>query len=370
MSLSWSDEQLEALIISVSLAFVSIVAYFVFLRPARNNRAVVVEQQQRPQQRPQHGIINGQRYPTATAAMAARDVQQITEGTATARVAASNNADSASTTNQANNIMNDDSVHSLIAAHTRRPPHCSSSTSAAILQHHEGVIPFRYTLASTHESRKAKEQQQQQTNNNTESSSSSSLTQQMINRKDRARMFTKLFASGNTAGIATPPSRGSNVVVSIPEIDVGCAKLKRVLFLLGSYYNLFILIDTAAAVSADKLSSKYSTNSVENYKQEKQRCKELILLLRRGNGFGNVDDEANVLSEEILPSHRILITASVSSRVAFVRQLPKTEIVIDCEQECYTQLTRFGFKVILYKLSNYNDDDGNKLSSIGKELLG
>ena len=49
---------------------------------------------------------------------------------------------------------------------------------------------------------------------------------------------------------------------------------------------------------------------------------------------------------------------------AFVRQLPKAEIIIDYENECMTQLTRFGFKVLLYSLKMDVDD-----SSLGSSLL-
>lgn len=47
-----------------------------------------------------------------------------------------------------------------------------------------------------------------------------------------------------------------------------------------------------------------------------------------------------------------------------MRQLPKAEIIIDYENECMTQLTRFGFKVLLYSLKMDVDD-----SSLGSSLL-
>merc|ERR1712238_378686 len=70
------------------------------------------------------------------------------------------------------------------------------------------------------------------------------ITDENSCRKDRARIFTKLFSPIRTkeSGILKPPSRGSNVVVSVPEKDVACRKLRHGLFLLGTYYNLFVLL--------------------------------------------------------------------------------------------------------------------------------
>lgn len=60
---------------------------------------------------------------------------------------------------------------------------------------------------------------------------------------------------------------------------------------------------------------------------------------------------------------------------AFVRQLPKVELVIDYDQECKAQLTRFGFMVIVYPLlskkqgENGDSNNYNNCSSLGKHLL-
>ena len=56
-----------------------------------------------------------------------------------------------------------------------------------------------------------------------------------------------------------------------------------------------------------------------------------------------------------------------------MRQLPKADLIIDYDEECKIHLTRFGFKVFLYKLQNENDRDdscGNGVNSLGKEMFG
>ena len=48
-----------------------------------------------------------------------------------------------------------------------------------------------------------------------------------------------------------------------------------------------------------------------------------------------------------------------------MRQLPKADLIIDYDEECKVQLTRFGFKVFLYTMSS-----GNGGNSLGKEMFG
>ncbi len=52
-----------------------------------------------------------------------------------------------------------------------------------------------------------------------------------------------------------------------------------------------------------------------------------------------------------------------------MRQLPKAAMVLDYEEECMTQLTRFGFRVILYPSTTSSSDESIS-SSLGKEMFG
>ena len=70
-----------------------------------------------------------------------------------------------------------DGIATMLDLNVRTPPHANSFFTAKIS--HEGIIPFRNTLASTYESRFS---QSQQIDKNASSSS-----MQLTNRKERAR---------------------------------------------------------------------------------------------------------------------------------------------------------------------------------------
>jgi len=65
-----------------------------------------------------------------------------------------------------------------------------------------------------------------------------------IDRRERARVFARMFSPSGGGGRVTPPrappDRGANVVVTMRSDDARCVRLQKALYLLGTYYNLFV----------------------------------------------------------------------------------------------------------------------------------
>jgi len=274
----------------------------------------------------------------------------------------------------------EDSFVALLRKHPRMPPHFVSSNSSnvdnssiTIVPQHEGILPFRYTLASTYESKSKPSSSTTTTDVTTTASTATPQSTHLANRKDRARLFTKLFLSSRTEGsnLTAPPSRGSNIVISIPSSEVGCVKLSRVLYLLGSYYNLFILMNLEdEGEDEDDATGKMDEY---HYTKDKERLKGLIQVRRGGADCSDSNgiNDNQTLPEQILPSHRIVTTTSLTGKVAFVRQLHFVQFVLDYEEEMQSELQRFGFTVLLYSEGVVDDDgDGSEkiLSGLGMEL--
>mmetsp|Transcript_18488 Transcript_18488/g.26097 ORF Transcript_18488/g.26097 Transcript_18488/m.26097 type:complete len:359 (-) Transcript_18488:111-1187(-) len=235
------------------------------------------------------------------------------------------------------NVIKSSEVLSMLAASRKCPSHVSSASSSrtgiggsALLV--DGMIPFRHGHAALYE----------QSNFDTET-----ITK---NRRDRARLLTRIFAlastnSGSASAAASssngnfslsstsPPSRGSTLVVSIPHYDVECDKLRRILFLLATYYNLLVIINFPP-------NNGTSTNENNNDK-DNTNISEVIEKLR-----GSSSD--NPLPEKVLPSHRILASQSVTGRIAVVRQLARVEFILDFDADMKQELNRFGFQVYIY----------------------
>lgn len=127
-------------------------------------------------------------------------------------------------------------------------------------------------------------------------------------RQDRVKILSRLCTGGNL-----PPTKGETVVVSVSQADLGESLLSKILYALGTFYNLVVIV----AVDSEKA--------------------EVIEYLR----------QSELLSEEVLPSHRILRSSTVTGRVALVRQVNKVALVVDWDSEVESQLTRFGYKVAL-----------------------
>lgn len=173
----------------------------------------------------------------------------------------------------------------------------------------------------------------------------------VVNRKERARVFARMFSAKK--GAARPPNRGANVVVTIRYGDVDCSRLQKALYLLGTYYNLFVLIDGSGA-------SDVGTNDEER----REFINNLRSSLLNQGDEGSEDSKEYKLNADIVPRHRIAFSSTSRGRVAFVRQLHGTELVVDCEEDVTKELERFGFRVLLYPKT----EDGTS-SALGKFLV-
>lgn len=214
-----------------------------------------------------------------------------------------------------------------LCSHT--PPHLSECSSkitqtggSNVLS--DGVVAFRHSKAASHES-------------------SLSSETQMKNRKERAKVLSNLLAE-SSGTLLNPPAKGGSVVLAIPADDVECEKLRRIVYLLATYYNLLVVV------------------TVDSSFQPKE-MKDVLQRLR-----GSEKDEVNYLSPDILPGHRVTASCSVTGRVAFVRQLQRIDLVLDFDAEVKDSLSRFGHRVILYG-SAYEQGISDCHSRLGVALL-
>mmetsp|Transcript_21827 Transcript_21827/g.45410 ORF Transcript_21827/g.45410 Transcript_21827/m.45410 type:complete len:331 (+) Transcript_21827:200-1192(+) len=245
---------------------------------------------------------------------------------------------------------------------SRHPPHLVPpegwaengspvSLSGCLIQ---GVIPFRSTLASCYESRLKNKVNAVSNNTHLENSGAGDTDSIAVNRRERARLFARLFSDHMNGGRSTsssekmkpPPNRGANIVVTIRYTDVKCKKIHKILFLLGTYYNLFVLVDISGSSCGDKIERK------KNYAYEVRG--ELLKSDEISNGGNKF-----LLSSQILPLHRIVLSSTVAGRVAFVRQMHGVEMVVDSEEKVATELKRFGFRVLLYPTSSFESEEGS-----------
>jgi hypothetical protein len=326
----WSDEEIESMLgTAILVGVATLVVYYVILRPmfnpkpheggaaggeggARNNNNNMA-----------NDVARRQRQPTQlTVAAGAR---------APARAAVGGGADATA------------SLPSSVASGKRRPPHLADSCSGGPSGSRylvEGLVPFRRSLAASYESSK--------------NANASQGDEDIVaaNRKLRARLLARLLNPTLTgAQTKTPPARGSNIIVCVPSADVGCAKLHQALYLLGTYFNLFLVLTLSPNDDAG------GAARVDESDQEKELLDNLRAQLR-GSAAGAG------ITMEVLPDHRIVASRTVEGKVAFVRQMHRPEFVLDCDAEMKTQLERFGFMVLLYGQGD------EKTSSDGVSLLG
>jgi hypothetical protein len=182
----------------------------------------------------------------------------------------------------------------------------------------DGLVAFRHTQAAAHEQSKP------------------DLAAQ--NRKERARILSRMLAIEGKSAESGPPVRGSTVVASVPLSEVACPKLRRVLYLFSTYYNLLLILVVPSGTAASDMEK--ATTELRGKESER-------------------------LDEECLPPHRIVAASTTAGRIAFVRQLSKVEIMLDFDNEVKEQLTRFGYRVINYK--RHVSDKGT--SQLGMQLL-
>ena len=334
----WSDEEIETMLgTAILLGVATLIIYYVILRPIFNpkpNEGAAAAaggggQQQALQARNNNNnnmandVARRQRQPTQGAFAAG----------APARAAVGGGLDATA------------SLPASVASGKRRPPHlvdsCSGGPSGSRYLV-EGLVPFKRSLAGSYESSK----------------SASGATQNdedivTTNRKLRARLLARLLNPTLTgAQTKTPPARGSNIVVCVPSSDVGCAKLHQALYLLGTYFNLFLVLSLSSKDGAG------GAGSVDESDQEKELLDNLRARLRGSGG----------VPIEVLPNHRIVAARTVEGKVAFVRQMHRPEFVLDCDIEMKTQLERFGFMVLLYGQGD-EKRSGDGISLLGKTLM-
>lgn len=204
----------------------------------------------------------------------------------------------------------EDDIRTFLKSHKRVPPHFSGDiTNLPTRLAQDGIVPFRFTKAANFEQ-------------NTKDGA-----QNLESRKERARLFAKMYKNSTI----TPAPRGAKVVVSIAAADCGKENVQRALFLIGSYYSLFLVV----AIDNEE--------SLDDYEKDKERTNNIVSSLY-----------SSAVPKEILPSHRVVVTRSLASRVAFVRSFPKIPdlIIAGNEGDLSTQLTKFGYTVILRSLAD------------------
>lgn len=346
----WSDEDVEAFLKRLLTAILLVgIGYYIFLPHRRHN-------QQRPPAQPQYPIQHARnpavRPPAAASATA---VPQNGMG----RTAQPNQRDAQLQMHD----QDEEGIESFLKPYLRLPPHhvplkiATSFGSNTARTSYNGIVPFRCTKASEWEA------------NILESSSGESSNVTLKNRKDRARILARLFAARK---IDPPPGRGKMLILSICSSRILAqgsdkVKLQRVLFLLGTYYNTFVMLccdDDEEYANHDNGQARDSNTpaagSGQNYYLlEKQRCRAIISKLYEEGNDG-------ILTEDVIPSHRIVVTKSVPSRVAFVRSFPTKPdyVIVDCkekdsivhgntkatdkskDEELQAQLNKFGYNVI------------------------
>ena len=313
--------------------------------------------------------------PTQPANTQQRQQQQTTAASTSRTIRPSTSSIASSTTAIKNNTDNDDYKfgQSRHPSHLLPPSNWSTSKSnnredlsGYLLK---GIIPFRSTYANGYETRL---QQQKEMKNSDSSKDEEVKDLVVINRKERARIFARMFsttstsaAAKSTSGPSKPPNRGSNIVITIHHTDVIItstsnsvdSKLHKILYLLGTYYNVFVLVD------ASDVEPKITKD-----KEVKEYIDKIRTQLYTNNNSSSNNINEYQLNKQIIPNHRIIVTTTKSGRVAFVRQLADTQLVVDYDKEgVVKELERFGFRTLSYPRVEVGGEEGE--SSLGKFLI-
>lgn len=185
----------------------------------------------------------------------------------------------------------------------------------------DGILPFRFTSNSG-----------LSRYNNTTTSSTSDNSK---NRDDEVlTMLASIFLhKQNDSSII--PSRGSNIVLSLDasSLPLHNEKLTKMLTILGTTYNLFIIISLSSIAITPTITNN---NNVKNTEEKVSYYREKLYQMMGSTCASNT----------IILPHRIIASTSLTGRVAFVRQL-KPDIVIDFDSDMSEQLSRFGFRVVV-----------------------
>jgi len=257
----------------------------------------------------------------------------------------------------------DDSMDTLIRTITTKPPHVSSTLAlSSLVDDRGGILPFRFSKAAQYEAE------------------ASRVSTREGNKRNRARVLAKLFTSSRSIYTPTvktsslssstsapscasslsvlpfdiPGPKGCNVIIVIQEQDIQCAQLPYILFLLGTYYNLFLIID----LDQDQQSTRrINIKHHEGYKTHQHRVQSLIQILRGGMYDDCINDgyknQSQFLPEDVLPSHRIVTMNTVAGKVAFIRNFPtKIQFILEYDTRVIDTLVKFGFTILMYNTKN------------------
>jgi hypothetical protein len=269
----------------IGVGVITLVVYVLFLKPLFAGEPTGQQTQQTPQNRGANG-----------AGRQARQQQR----------AAPNRQGSAAPASGNRNDSDDVPTWSIAA---RKPSHATKTNAVLV----DGMVSFRHSFAATYEASLGTLA--------TESTAKDDGTSKPIavtaNRKDRAKVLSRIL----TLDKSTPPPRGTTVVVSIPSEEVDCAKLRRVLYLLATYFNLVVVLSVGAETSEEDIQKVSKT--------------------LRGS-------DPSALPLAVLPEHRVVAAQSRTGRIALVRQLGRVELVLDHDPQMEEELGRFGFKVFIY----------------------
>lgn len=161
----------------------------------------------------------------------------------------------------------------------------------------------------------------------------------LLQRKQRAKILSRLFAARETPPektLPSPPAKGSTFVIGISQsqhlADAGQRlSLVQVLRGLANHYTVLVVV-SPTTTSADS----------DSYESTRKLHDEATSLLRGGTTGANPSE----IPESVLPSHRILLAGSAKGRVALVRQLSTNiGLTVDFDTDVREELERFGFEV-------------------------
>ncbi len=341
----WTDDDIESMLKTTLFAVaVGVIVLFVFF-PKREEQPQPQRRRQAPQRRNRQGAAH----------------VNVAGGTGNGTGRIHNDVAMANNGITHRDDDDEDGIQAFLKQYLRRPPHHIDTdvTSSSSAHRNDGILPFRLTKASIHESKDVSS-----SSTATATATATADDKVLENRKARARVFAKLFTSKSNI---TPPSRGGTLVISIPvsvamDSTTGTkhAKLSQVLFSLGTYYNVFVMVavDNDEKFGSGGGCSGSSSSSASDYNEDKQRSDDIVqsfYSVTKNNGDSDGESESQPLSKDVLPPHRIVITQSVPSRIAFVRSFPKNPDVVigfDDDEDLMTQLTKFGYNVMLHKSSS------------------
>ena len=289
---------------------------------------------------------------TATAATGGATTSTATNNTTNATAAATNSSTKESSSSPYNNFDQP----------KRHPPHLYNPSNKLLHPskvENGGIIPFKLTFASGYETRLSSQQNSDDEN------------VIITNRKQRARLFAKLFTIADR-----PPNRGSNVAVIISyggSAVAKCDKLQKSLMLLGTYYNLFLLVDCSQQ-HQEKEKEELDRDVVKQFRND---LLNVTSVTNNGESSSlSTTTAADKLNPQILPPHRIIFTTTPEGKIAFVRQLHEAKLVLlgsskeDDNNKVKVELERFGFRVVSYPEENSGGDGGDEgVSALGQFLI-